>query len=119
MAISILQVKSTPTGGGGNNVVTFDSAVTAGSAIVVFAFDGTASSDSINGSHGTEKGTVNDTTNGFAYRSWVFENSGGGSMTVTCTGATAVVAFEVGGVGTTPYDAHAERYQTNPGTGTD
>lgn len=116
MAISVVQTASTAIGDSGSSVTL--NGVVAGNAIVVFTFESSGCSGSVNGSYGAAKDTLTDGF-GFNYLSYVFQNSGSGNEVVTCTGSRALFAAEIGGVDAAPYATRAAQVQTNPGTGTD
>lgn len=127
MTVSILQTATNDNAATGGNIsCTFGSAVTAGSTIVVFSSIGNNNkllgcSDTVNGSYGTFKLNVNDTTDGEEVGVFIFPNSAAGTPTVTTTYTSndifrSLLAVEVGGAGVTSYGGVTGQVQNAAGT---
>lgn len=97
--------------------------VTAASSIVAFAVapagTGMTCSDSVNGSYGAAKITVED-NNGNRFVAFAISGAGAGSTTVTVANADGVAVFEAGGVKSSgAYDGQNSNVQPSPGTAAD
>lgn len=129
MTASILQTPTNDNNATGGAIsCTFGSAVAAGSTLVVIATidsGGGASistvSDTVNGSYGTAKITVVDSTDGETMAVFIFPNTAAGTPTVTMTPSVncdfrSLVAIEVGGAATVSYGGSTGQVQNAAGT---
>lgn len=126
--ISVLQETQTSNNATGTTIaLAFSSPVTAGSSIHVFASCaniGTPTmscADSLNGTYGSYLDSINSSAGGQINSHWKFDNSAGGTITITVT-FSATETFrsiwirEIGN--SAGYDKHAAQEQAAPGTGT-
>jgi hypothetical protein len=114
--------------GGTGTTLTLTATVTAGSTLWVIGICDdvgtfTGVSDTLNGSYGASIDAVDDSGAAQRAAAWAFQNSAGGSNTITLTTSStnwrAIYLAEVGGVRTSSLDGHIAQLQTAPGTGTD
>lgn len=121
------QFLQTTNGNGSGSASLTLTSVTAGSAIVVFAFDGstgsTATVSDAQGSYGAKAPAAGPDANGVWGEPFVLENANAGThnITVTTTGgnSTFAVATEVGSSGAGAFSGANSAAQSSPGTGTD
>lgn len=131
MTAHIIQVAAATTGAASaaGAQVTFPSPVTAGSTIVAFVLLSSGNtitlvSDNLNGGYGAGLNLKTDTVDNYSFGSLAFQNSLGGTMTVTAVfnGATTqrgIIAVEVGGVAVASVDGHIGAFQATPGVADD
>lgn len=130
MPYSIVQVAAADGSAAGTTIAaTFASPVTAGNTIVVFCCAEGASTlsscaDTVNGSYGSIRTNVNDTTNNECVGVFLFSNSAGGTPTVTVTLSGSevfrgILAVEVAGALTSSSSYGGSGGQAQNAAGTD